>query len=61
MVRFVVGTHPSQLRVAGQQSMGGVSTDITSGQCGNTSYTVTSSGNLNDGACMLQLWLRIDF
>jgi hypothetical protein len=35
--------------------------DITSSQFGNISYTVTPSGNLNNGARVLQLSLRIDF
>ncbi len=35
--------------------------DITSSQFGNTSYTVVPSGNLNNGARVLQLSLRIEF
>ncbi len=35
--------------------------DITSSQFGNISYTVVPSGNLNNGARVLQLSLRIDF
>jgi hypothetical protein len=35
--------------------------DITSSQFGNTSYTVTPPGNLNNGARVLQLSLRVDF
>jgi hypothetical protein len=35
--------------------------DITSSQFGNISYTVTPPGNLNNGARVLQLSLRIEF
>jgi Carboxypeptidase regulatory-like domain len=35
--------------------------DITSSQFGNISYTVSPSGNLNNGARVLQLSLRVDF
>ena len=35
--------------------------DITSSQFGNISYTVVPSGNLNNGARVLQLSLRVDF
>jgi hypothetical protein len=35
--------------------------DITSSQFGNISYTVTPPGNLNNGARVLQLSLRVDF
>jgi hypothetical protein len=35
--------------------------DITSSQFGNISYTVSPAGNLNNGARVLQLALRVDF
>ena len=35
--------------------------DITSSQFGNISYTVVPSGNLNNGARVLQLSLRVEF
>ena len=35
--------------------------DITSSQFGNISYTVSPPGNLNNGARVLQLSLRVDF
>jgi hypothetical protein len=35
--------------------------DLTSSQFGNISYTVEPSGNLNNGARVLQLALRVDF
>jgi hypothetical protein len=35
--------------------------DITSSQFGNISYTVSPPGNLNNGARVLQVSLRVDF
>ncbi len=53
--------HPSFALPASNVYNGLDEQDITSSQFGNISYTVVPSGNLNNGARVLQLSLRIDF
>jgi hypothetical protein len=53
--------HPNFALPASSSFNGLDQQDITSSQFGNISYTVTPSGNLNNGARVLQLSLRIDF
>jgi hypothetical protein len=53
--------HPSFALPASNVYNGLDEQDITSSQFGNISYTVSPPGNLNNGARVLQLSLRIDF
>jgi hypothetical protein len=53
--------HPSFALPASNVYNGLDEQDITSSQFGNISYTVSPPGNLNNGARVLQLSLRVDF
>jgi hypothetical protein len=53
--------HPSFALPASNVYNGLDEQDITSSQFGNISYTVSPPGNLNNGARVLQVSLRVDF
>jgi hypothetical protein len=58
---FNVFNHPNFSLPASNVYNGLDQQDITSSQFGNISYTVSPNGNLNNGARVLQLSLRLEF
>jgi hypothetical protein len=58
---FNTFNHPNFVVPASNVYNGLDQQDLTSSQFGNISYTVSPNGNLNNGARVLQLSLRLEF